>query len=278
MLLLCICQQKHSFHIHSKSNIHPSTSSQLHGNTNHTDSYSQTGLQHCNHLYPSILILPPWLLTRPLPHNCHSFMLGDLNSHHPAWYSADQPDTRGLSHIQQFNNLNNSDLPTRKPYNIHISPDSSTTPSLAMRSTWRPLLAPSSDHLPLQISFSVHRTITNSPNTTFSNYKHADWNSFTASIENTLQNFDLQNYTSIDAAIQHFNDTIINANKHFIPSGNERHANPTFNLTTKLLIRTRNHLRSSLPTLNTLARIRQLNTEIDTAINIEQKARCGNMH
>ena len=210
----------------------------------------------------------------------HTLLLGDYNAHHPVWLDTQGADPRGRLLQEQLDEhiiLNEPDRPTRIPYDPQTSPTSpdisAATPDVGLRCSWRPLHALSSDHLPLIIHYNLHRPLTRRPNRTFTNYKRADWDTYTASIEDTLQNFDITNYTSIDAATKHFTHTITNADKRTIPTGNIRHYNPTFSRPIKQLIKTRNHLRAQLPTPNTRDRIQQLNTDIDNAIKTEQATR-----
>ena len=207
----------------------------------------------------------------------NTLILGDPNAHNTSWLTTQQTDARGTlytQHLSSLQILNNTDTPTRKPYNIHTqqtSPDVSlATPDIALRSTWTTLHELSSDHLPILITYSLHTPYQRRPKHTYTNYNRADWDSFTTDTEHRLQTFQLTDYTNIDTAVQHFNTILADAHKHHIPSGNIRHYNPTFNANIKHKIRTRNHLRRQLPTPDVLTRISDLNTEIDEDIRHEQ--------
>ena len=157
----------------------------------------------------------------------NTYILGDLNAHNPSWLDAQTTDLRGTQLLQQLDTfmiLNNTSTPTRLPYNIHnqpTSPDVSlATSDLGLRSTWRAGHELSSNHRPLYISLTIGIPIQRRPNHTFTNYKHADWHNFSATIEDSLQSFDISQYNNIDSALQHLNNVISTANKRHIPSGN----------------------------------------------------------
>ena len=210
----------------------------------------------------------------------NSFILGDYNAHDPAWLTTQHQDQRAtavLQHFDSHNILNNPSLPTRKPFNAatqQTSPDISLcTPDIAFRSHWRTEHHLSSDHLPILITYNLHAPKPQKQQNTYTNYRMARWPDFTASVEAQLQTFNINTYTTTEAAIKHFNKAILDANKHFIPSGNIRHYNPTFSRHIKQKLQTRRHLRSLPPTPDTITRIQELNTEIDADIKLEQTTR-----
>ena len=210
----------------------------------------------------------------------NTFVLGDFNAHDSAWLETQQTDTRGEQITQQLPNLqilNNTQTPTRKPFNINTQPTSPdvslATPNLALRTTWRAGHDFSSDHLPLYLTYSLLTPHQRRPKQTFTNYKQADWHLFSATIENKLQTFNLQTYNNIDSALQHFNNTITDSAKQHIPQGNIRNYNPTYSRAVKQKILLRKQLRRQLPTPDILDRIRTLNTEIDEDIRQEQQTK-----
>ena len=134
----------------------------------------------------------------------NTYILGDLNAHDPSWLDAQTTDLRGTHLLQQLDTfmiLNNTSIPTRLPYNIlnqPTSPDVSlATSDLGLRSTWRAGHELSSDHRPLYISLTLGIPIQRRPKHTFTNYKHADWHNFSATIEDSLQSFDISQYINI---------------------------------------------------------------------------------
>ena len=208
----------------------------------------------------------------------NSFILGDFNAHDPVWLTTQNTDTRATTLQEQLDSyiiLNNPHTPTRKPFNINTSPTSPNisfaSPNLALRSSWHTLHDLSSDHIPILITYRLHAPVEHKQLHTFTNYNRAQWDTFTASVDNHLQSFAINNYTSIDAVTKHVTDTIINVSKRTIPTGNIRHYNPTLTRTIKHKIQTRKHLRSLAPTQDTLTRIQQLNTDIDAEIKTQQK-------
>ena len=207
----------------------------------------------------------------------HSFILGDPNAHDTTWYTHQHTDARGALYTQQlgsFQILNNTDTATRKPYNINTQPTSPdvslATPDLALCSSWRAVHELSSDHLPILIQYRLNTPYRRRPRHTYTNYKKADWVAFTATIEQHLQTFNITDYTNIDAAVQHLNNTITNANKKHIPTGSRRHYNPNYNANIRHKITLRNNLRKQPPTPDALEHIRDLNKEIDEDIRHEQ--------
>ena len=104
-------------------------------------------------------------------------------------------------------------------------------------------------------------------------YMTADWPSFSATIEQQLQTFNLADYNSIDLAVQRFNKTITDANKTHFPTGTIRHFIPCFNRNIKQKLKTWAQLSKQMPTPDVLDRIRVLNTEIEEDIKHDQTAK-----
>ena len=94
---------------------------------------------------------------------------------------------------------------------------------------------------------------------------------FSATIEDSLQSFDISQYNNIDSALKHLNNVISTANKRHIPSGNIRNYNPTYSRAIKQKILTRSYLRKQTPTPDVIDRIRLINKEIQDDIRLEQQ-------
>ena len=129
----------------------------------------------------------------------HTYILGDPNAHDPAWLETQTTDTRGLHITQQLASMqifNTFFFPTRKPYNTNTQPTfpdvSLATRNLALRSTWIRGHDFTSDHLPIYITHTLLTPHSRRPNKTFTNYKQADWISFSAYIENELQTYEIE--------------------------------------------------------------------------------------
>ena len=207
-------------------------------------------------------------------------ILGDPNAHDSSWYEPQDTDQRGTDYIDQlshFNILNDINTPTRKPHNINnsaTSPDISlATFDIASRCEWKTLHEMSSDHLPILISYTLHKPHILKQKRTFTNYRLADWEEFTSETEHLLDNFQLTDYNNIDTAVKHFNTIVTNASKHHIPTGSVKHYKPFYTRSVKQKIQQRKHLRSQTPTSDILARIQQLNKEIDEDIEQDIKTR-----
>ena len=212
-----------------------------------------------------------------------ALILGDFNAHDTAWYDNCTPDSRGALILDQLNNLNilnNTNIPTLKPFNTAnnpTSPDISlAAPEIALRSTWTTTQALTSDHVPIIITYALNTLYTPSLRRTYTNYKRADWDKFTNKIEEELQHKSIEDFANIDAATTFFNRTITNNSKKYIPAGHRQRFNPTFSADIKRNIQTRNQLREQTPTPNTLDQINTLNTEINEGIKREQHNKWSN--
>ena len=184
--------------------------------TPHTTNHKLTELQHikihlANHKHLNIfnIYIPPGDTTNP-DHsnsqeditNCMTHILntnntiltGDFNAHHTLWHSP-TTDNRGTLIADLINRSNqivlNTNTPTRIPTNRNqqaTSPDISTASNTIYNNiTWSTLNALNSDHNPIKISYNTktkfrliqHRR-------SYTNYRKADWQGFTNSIENAL--------------------------------------------------------------------------------------------
>ena len=194
-----------------------------------------------------------------------------------------QSDTRATALLQHFDThsiLNDTNSPTRKLFNANTqqtSPDISFRfPDIALRSTWQTKHHLSSNHLPILITYTLHapknrrnyRTLT--PTT-----KKVRWTEFTIAVDDQLQSINIHTYSSTEAAVKQFSAVILNAYKQFIPSVNIRRYNPTFKRHIKHKIQTHRRLCTLPLTPNNIARIQELNTEIDANIKTEQTTLCN---
>ena len=75
------------------------------------------------------------------------------------------------------------------------------------------------------------------------NYKKPRYNECTTSVENRLQSFNINSYSTTEVVIKHLNTTIQNADHQIIPTGNIRRYNSTFSRNIKHKIQTLRHLR-----------------------------------
>ena len=124
----------------------------------------------------------------------NAILTGDFNAHHTLWHSP-TTDNRGTLIADLINSSNqivlNTNTPTRIPTNRNqqaTSPDISTASNTIYNNiTWSTLNALNSDHNPIKISYNTktkfrliqHRS-------SYTNYRKADWQGFTNSIENAL--------------------------------------------------------------------------------------------
>ena len=173
--------------------------------------------------------------------------------------------------------LYNTDSPTRKPFNTNTNTNQTSPvisfsyPDLALRSSWRATHDLSSDHLPIILTHSFHSPLDKAPKRTCTNYKRADWENFTHHIDNTLANFNINNYANIDAAMKYFNTIVIHNSKQYMPTEAITQFSPGFNRNIKHKIRTRHYLRHQRPKPDIINDIQTLNKEIQDDIRHEQQ-------
>ena len=209
----------------------------------------------------------------------HTLIGGDFNAWHTSWYIKHIENTRGESIAKQLNNmhiLNDIQQHTRIPYqaNFNItSPDITfCSPTLAQDTYWRTDKKLQSDHLPIIITTRTrHKPETQ--RRTYVNYNKANWTQFSKETEEHFEHWNKSNITNIDTAIKQFNTIINNADKHSIPRGNRKIANPNFTPEIKNLIKQRDNIKhnSIFPhTPETVQEIQTLNSEIDKQIQEQQ--------
>ena len=164
----------------------------------------------------------------------------------------------------------NEDSHTRLPTSQNLQNQRPTSPDLTIipisfqsKTTWQTITDLSSDHLPILTTIHMKTNLNPSNNNkTFTNYKKADWTQFTNYIETQLQNniTDDQNPHQINKIIT---NTIIDADKKFIPKGNIKHkhqplpANIRNKIQSRNTIRQNDHKDPQLPQLN-----QDINTDI----------------
>ena len=101
-----------------------------------------------------------------------------------------------------------------------------------------------SDHLPIIMQLFPPTTKTQKKKT-YTNYKKARWELFAEHTETHLVNFNIENFTSIDAAYTHFTKIITQASMEIIPWGNNKNCNPNFTIEIKTLIKQITQLEAS---------------------------------
>ena len=162
----------------------------------------------------------------------NAILTGDFNAHHTLWHSP-TTDNRGTLIADLINSSNqivlNTNTPTRIPTNRNqqaTSPDISTASNTIYNNiTWSTLNALNSDHNPIKISYNTktkfrliqHRC-------SYTNYRKADWQGFTNSIENALT--DTTDVTDVHKSNKILTLLLLDADKHYIPKGKIRPNNP----------------------------------------------------
>ena len=259
--------------------------------TPHTTNNKLTELQHikihlANHKHLNIfnIYIPPRDTTNP-DHsnsqeditNCMTHILntnntiltGDFNAHHTLWHSP-TTDNRGTLIADLINSSNqivlNTNTPTRIPTNRNqqaTSPDISTASNTIYNNiTWSTLNALNSDHNPIKISYNTktkfrliqHRR-------SYTNYRKADWQGFTNSIENALT--DTTDVTDVHKSNKILTLLLLDADKHYIPKGKIRPNNPLLPENIRAQIKERDIIKANDPTDN---RLEHLNKDISQAI------------
>ena len=259
--------------------------------TLHTTNNKLTELQHikihlANHKHLNIfnIYIPPRDTTNP-DHsnsqeditNCMTHILntnntiltGDFNAHHTLWHSP-TTDNRGTLIADLINSSNqivlNTNTPTRIPTNRNqqaTSPDISTASNTIYNNiTWLTLNALNSDHNPIKISYNTktkfrliqHRR-------SYTNYRKADWQGFTNSIENALT--DTTDVTDVHKSNKILTLLLLDADKHYIPKGKVRPNNPLLPENIRAQIKERDIIKANDPTDN---RLEHLNKDISQAI------------
>ena len=168
-------------------------------------------------------------------------------------------DNRGTLIADLINSSNqvvlNTNTPTRIPTNRNqqaTSPDISTASNTIYNNiTWSTLNALNSDHNPIKISYNTktkfrliqHRR-------SYTNYRKADWQGFTNSIENALT--DTTDVTDVHKSNKILTLLLLDADKHYIPKGKIRPNNPLLPENIRAQIKERDIIKANDPTDNRL--------------------------
>ena len=220
-----------------------------------------------------------------------ALILGDFNAHHPSWHSSTSDASaahRGTTvHDAIVDSelvLLNTDRHTRLPINGNpSSPDLSiATPHIAIDSEWTTLTTGNSDHLPIviQLGSVFAMNCPELPRRTFTNFRKADWASFTRYTEERFAEAGLP--PSCSNSEKTLRRILLDASKRFIPSGNIPNMIPNLSDSTKQLIRQRDTIRRQHPTDNRLPDLnQQINKDIDTTNRttwIHRTESCSHKH
>jgi len=235
-------------------------------------------------LHIANLYIPPrdpnssYTIEDPEITNCFSFLLSldnliitsDANAHSDTWHSP-TTDHRGTLIQDLIQNSDqiilNQNTPTRIPGNKNqqpTSPDITTISSnFAKFTTWQTITALSSDHIPIMITINTKaNTIPQHTNRCYTNYRKANWKTFTEEIETTLS--DSATPTNTHTGNQILTNAILLADKHNIPKGklNSHHTPLPEHIGNK--IKLRNSTRTANPKD---PNIQTLNIEINKLIS-----------
>ena len=160
------------------------------------------------------------LLTTP-----DTFILGDLNVHHPSWYSR-STDTRGNRMDDSINGSDygilNWDSPTRVPPNAEPSSPhvSLASTSLITSCSWQTLSTLSSDHIIILIRLQMKTTTTPGIRRTYVNLKKTNWDRYRQEVEAALSKRSVPTDCQRDEKI--FHTFLLKAASHHIPTGRYR--------------------------------------------------------
>lgn len=202
--------------------------------------------------------------------NNNVLIVGDFNAHNPAWYSSTQDDraaARGNAIVTAIDSsslvLLNEDHPTRLPTSGRPSSPDLTLISchLALDAQWIPLVRLNSDHLPIAISLNSLIPPEPSIKRTYTNYRKADWDSFTRSTERAFQSAILPSSCSVGVAF--FGDILRKSARSHIPRGCLRDFIPNLPAAAIPLVRERDNIRALNPQD---PRLTDLNNNITSAI------------
>ena len=185
----------------------------------------------------------------------NTILLGDLNAHHPSWYSATNDDRAAARGTALDNSISNSDIcilnedsPTRLPkHGPPSSPDLSLISShLYFDTTWETQIRLNSDHLPILIELSgLQSTPPHRSRKTFTNFKKANWTRFREETEELFHQAPPP--TLCSRGEKSFRNILKEASRHNIPAGYIRDEVPSIPPEASPLIKERDALRSANP-------------------------------
>ena len=182
---------------------------------------------------------------------------GDFNAHDPAWYSTTsdaRAATRGATIadmcIDSQMQFLNTDTPTRVPTGgPSTSPDITIASAhLATGARWDPMTTLNSDHLPIIIGLNgwFSSPPSKSGPRCFTNYRKANWPSYTSTTEEALSS--LPPPTSASQGEKILREILLKAAEAHIPRGKVSQYQPGLTPETRSLIHERDALRLSSPT------------------------------
>lgn len=178
-------------------------------------------------------------------------ILGDINAHHPLWFSIIQTDTRGNDIADQINDSNfgilNDQAPTRSAGDVVSSPDITLVhPNLLMSTNWSVQTALGSDHLPIIIEFQRDVEKEHDTKKTYVNFAKANWLGFTTKLEELVSH--APPLLNMQKGERNFRRNIVTAAKEFIPAGCIREKRPNFPTEAAEIAEQRDNLRRTDPT------------------------------
>jgi hypothetical protein len=209
-----------------------------------------------------------------------TILTGDINAHHPLWYSP-MTDHRGTLIADLINNSTqltlNTNTPTRIPTAQNqrpTSPDITTvTDSIYRHAHWTTLDALNSDHKPILTRLNTKTNFRLTQNrTSYTNYHKADWTKFTEHIEDALTGS--TDPDDIHTGNRILTRLIIDADKYYIPKGKIRDKCKLLPQPIRLQIDRRNDIKAQDPLDN---RLQQINWDINKAIG-DHKTRLWKKH
>ena len=184
-----------------------------------------------------------------------AIVASDINGHSQSWYEEDTSDHRGNLIEQLIEEsetlIINENTPTRIPFNRGnnlaqpTAPDITAIPiHLAADTMWKTLPRMASDHLPIEITINSARN-NKKEHKTFTNYKKADWSKFMEYIEQKIESY--EETTNPHKLNKQITETIMEADKKFIPKGNIRTKSQPIPEPIRNKISQRNEMRANDP-------------------------------
>ena len=180
--------------------------------------------------------------------------------------------------------LLNTEQHTRLPTSGNpSSPDLSiATPHIAIDSDWSPSTTGNSDHLPIiiQLGSAFSMDCPDPPRRTFTNFRKANWDEFTAHTEERFAAMEPPISCSTGEGM--FRQVLLEATDLFVPKGNIPNMIPNLSDSSKRLIRERDSIRAHSPTD---PRLPLLNQQVEEDINktnqktwIQRTESCSHKH
>lgn len=175
-------------------------------------------------------------------------VLADINAHHSLWHSNIPPDRRGTILADEINassfGVLNGPSPTRLATNATSSPDVTlASASFLALASWSTETTLRSDHLPITTTLSLQPTPIMAEKRTFRNFGKADWESFTATLEQSF--VASEQPATIHEGEKYFRKCILRAATLHIPSGRIPHIMPNYPSTAIRLAAERDAIRQA---------------------------------